>query len=109
MTRTRTLPIASAAILLATFGAAPLATASAASRVPTVALANVTMTYEVDGMKCDGCSSAIVAKVKKVDGVVDCTVDRTTKIATITAKDDSSRAKIEEAITKLGYKITKKS
>ncbi|MBL9150788.1 MAG: heavy-metal-associated domain-containing protein [Phycisphaerae bacterium] len=107
MTRTRTLSVAAA--LLTMLGAAPFASASAASGVPIVALANVTMTYEVDGMKCDGCSSAIIAKVKKVDGVVDCTVDRTTKIATITAKDDSSRAKIEEAITKLGYKITKKS
>lgn len=97
--------------VLATIACTAPAATPVSAPIPATACVpgDVVLTYEVEGMKCDGCSSAIVAKVKKVDGVIDCTVDRATKLATITVKDEAIRPKVEAAITKLGYTITKKS
>ncbi|MDZ4831422.1 MAG: heavy metal-associated domain-containing protein [Phycisphaerae bacterium] len=72
-------------------------------------VANVTLTYDVEGMHCDGCVQAITAKVTKVKGVVSCDVKLDAKTATIVVSDANVQKDVEAAITKLGYKITKKS
>jgi copper chaperone CopZ len=56
-------------------------------------------------MHCGGCAEAIVAEVSEVPGVAEvrCTFESGT--AEILAADADLRGRIEQAITKLGYRI----
>lgn len=62
------------------------------------------LTYQVPGMSCGHCRTAITDEVKKVDGVQDVAVDLDSKQVTVSgpALDDAAvRAAIDEA----GYDI----
>lgn len=65
-------------------------------------------TFVVEGMHCDGCSSAITATLKKIDGVSEASADHEAGVAEATY--NPRKADIEElkaAIEKLGYTVTK--
>lgn len=67
----------------------------------------VRTTFAVEGMHCDGCSSAITATLKKFDGVTDASADHEAGEAQVVY--NPSKAEVEEfktAIEKLGYTIT---
>ncbi|MFO0828934.1 MAG: heavy metal-associated domain-containing protein [Phycisphaerales bacterium] len=106
MLRTISLAVLAASSVIA-LAASNLVAAPTGSPYVLVAADNVTLKYTVEGMHCDGCVQAITAKVKKVKGVVSCEVVLDKKTATIVVTDESVRKNVEEAITKLGYKITK--
>ena len=69
----------------------------------------VTLKYDIEGMHCDGCVQAIIAKVTKLTGVVSCEVLLDARTATIVVSDAQIQGDVENAITKLGYKIVKQS
>jgi copper chaperone CopZ len=67
----------------------------------------VEASFTVEGMHCDGCSSAITEALSKVDGVTTASADHVTGSAKATY--DSSGATTEElttAIEDLGYTVT---
>ncbi len=79
--------------------AAPLAADSPPDTVRT--------TFQVEGMHCGGCSSAIIATLEKVDGVIEVSSDHENGIAEAVyhprkVKADELKAEIE----KLGYTVT---
>ena len=69
----------------------------------------VTLRYDIEGMHCEGCVAAITGKVTGIEGVTACTVSLDDKKAEIKASRPDLGPKIEEAITKLGYKVSKAS
>lgn len=64
-----------------------------------------TVSYEVDGMHCDGCAQAIVAELTETPGVqqAECTFE--SKRATVRFAAPATRESVEHAVTKLGYKV----
>jgi Cu+-exporting ATPase len=61
-------------------------------------------TFNVEGMTCAACSSAVERVVKKQAGVIDATVNLTTKKLTITIDESQFDAElIKEKIEKAGY------
>jgi len=64
----------------------------------------------VEGMSCTSCASGIKAMLKRTPGVISAEVSYERREAVIDYDPDkTSREKIVEAITKLGYKATVKS
>jgi copper chaperone CopZ len=66
--------------------------------------APVEMRLSVKGMHCEGCEGAICGKVEKIAGVTKVKASHTEESVEVTAPPEQ-RAAIEEAITKLGYKL----
>ncbi len=63
--------------------------------------------FTIEGMHCDGCSSAITASLEKTDGVVEASADHENGSADVvyhprTVEADTLKAEIE----KLGYTVT---
>ncbi len=68
----------------------------------------VRSTFTVEGMHCDGCSSAITAVLEKFDGVSKASADHEAGVAEATY--NPRKAEVEElkaAIEKLGYTVIK--
>ena len=91
----RNLPVVFALLLLA----APLAADSPPDTVRT--------TFQVEGMHCGGCSSAIIATLEKADGVIEVSADHEKGVAEVVYRPrrievDELKAEIE----KLGYTVT---
>jgi len=64
----------------------------------------------VEGMSCTSCASGIKAMLKRTPGVISAEVSYERREAVVDYDPDkTSREKIVEAITKLGYKATVKS
>jgi copper chaperone CopZ len=67
----------------------------------------VQITFTVEGMHCDSCSSSIVATLEKVEGVENVTADHELGVAEAvyqSAAVDAETLKVE--IEKLGYTVT---
>lgn len=67
----------------------------------------VRTTFQVTGMHCDGCSSAITATLEKMSGVVEASADHEKGVAE--AVYHPRKVEIEELkteIEKLGYTVT---
>jgi copper chaperone len=91
--------------LLLIAGALPIQGCKPASpaQQPTYAV-----TFDVQGMHCEGCVNAITDKVMKVKGVKSCTVSLDEHSASVVATSPGQEAAIEAAITRLGYTVTRK-
>jgi copper chaperone CopZ len=92
--------VKSAAIIMLIAALAP--PASAGGRPDTVKT-----TFQVEGMHCDGCSSAITATLKGLDGVVEASADHENGVAV--AVYHPRKVEIEDLktkIEKLGYTVT---
>ena len=79
--------------------AAPLAADSPPDTVRT--------TFQIEGMHCGGCSSAIIATLEKADGVIEVSADHEKGVAEVVYRPrkvevDELKAEIE----KLGYTVT---
>jgi len=79
--------------------AAPLAADSPPDTVRTI--------FQVKGMHCGGCSSAIIATLEKVDGVVEVSSDHEKGVAEAVYRPRKVEAdKLKAEIEKLGYTVT---
>jgi len=63
------------------------------------------ITLPVAGMTCTACEKRIAKALKALPGVVSATASARKGSATVIATDEVSRASIEAAIVKLGYKV----
>ena len=91
----RNLPVVFALLALA----APVAADSPPDTVRT--------TFQVEGMHCGGCSSAIIATLEKVDGVIEVSADHEKGVAEVVYR--SRKVEVDELnaeIEKLGYTVT---
>ncbi len=93
-----------AGVVLLASGLARCDGESAQPRITPVA--PVALRYQIEGMHCDGCVQAITEKVTKIDGVVDCRVSLETRQANVAVREASSAAAVQQAIERLGYKVT---
>ena len=79
--------------------AAPLAADSPPNTVRT--------TFQVEGMHCGGCSSAIIATLEKVDGVIEVSSDHEKGVAEAVYRPRKVEAdELKAEIEKLGYTVT---
>jgi len=63
---------------------------------------SITTIFNVPGMSCEHCVSAINGEVVKVDGVSDVTIDLKAKTVAVTGGEDTA---IIEAIDEAGYDV----
>ena len=67
----------------------------------------VRTTFQVEGMHCGGCSSAIIATLEKVDGVIDISSDHEKGVAEVVYRPRKVEAdELKAEIEKLGYTVT---
>ena len=92
------LPLMMSVLLVVAFSL-PLAAAGSPDVVHT--------TFVVEGMHCDGCSSAITTTLKKFDGVSEASADHEAGVAEATYNPRKAEAgELKAAIEKLGYTVT---
>ncbi|MFF4623725.1 heavy-metal-associated domain-containing protein [Nonomuraea jabiensis] len=60
-------------------------------------------TYQVEGMTCGHCVSAVTEEVGKVAGVSGVQVDLAAKAVTVTSETPIDRALIDAAVVEAGY------
>lgn len=65
-----------------------------------------TVRFDVQGMHCQGCVSAIDAQVREVKGVNGARVSLESHSAEVDLVDPAAAADVEKAIKGLGYKVT---
>ena len=67
----------------------------------------VRTTFQVEGMHCGGCSSAIIATLEKVDGVIEVSSDHEKGVAEAVYRPRKVEAdELKAEIEKLGYTVT---
>ena len=67
----------------------------------------VRTTFQVKGMHCGGCSSAIIATLEKVDGVIEVSSDHEKGVAEAVYRPRKVEAdELKAEIEKLGYTVT---
>lgn len=66
------------------------------------------ISVKVSGMVCSMCAQGIQKKFSKISEVKEIKVDLTTKVVSITTKDDKDLedSKIKEIITEAGYNVS---
>ena len=79
---------------------------AAGAKPGTATVTPVSLRYGVEGMHCDGCVQAITDKVTHVDGVLGCSVSLQEKRAEVSVRDASLAPAVQQAIERLGYKVT---
>jgi len=63
--------------------------------------------FQVDGMHCNGCSSAITATLEKMNGVIEVLADHKNGVAEAVHKPRKVEAEeLKTEIEKLGYTVT---
>jgi copper chaperone len=65
-----------------------------------------TTTYNVTGMTCGHCASAVVREVGTVEGVTDVQVDLPAGAVTVTSTRPLPQAEVTSAIDEAGYQLT---
>jgi copper chaperone CopZ len=63
-------------------------------------------TYNVTGMTCAHCVSAVTAELSKLPGVSDVKVDLASGTATVASAEPLDRADVAAAIDEAGYELT---
>lgn len=69
----------------------------------------IVLRYEIDGMHCNGCSGAIVAKVRELKGVRSAHADHESRSGEFEVTDESLDEAIRAAVERLGYTIRRLS
>ncbi|MBW3614603.1 MAG: heavy-metal-associated domain-containing protein [Actinobacteria bacterium] len=64
-----------------------------------------TSTYQVSGMTCGHCVSAVKGELGKLDGVSDVDVDLATGTVTVTSETELDAATVEAAVDEAGYEL----
>ncbi|MFC0507747.1 heavy-metal-associated domain-containing protein [Micromonospora costi] len=65
----------------------------------------VTTTYQVQGMTCGHCVSAVSAEVGAIPGVNDVQVDLASGQVTVTSEDALDTASVRAAVDEAGYDL----
>ena len=65
----------------------------------------VTTTYQVQGMTCGHCVSAVSAEVGAIPGVNDVQVDLASGQVTVTSEDPLDTASVRAAVDEAGYDL----
>jgi len=60
----------------------------------------------VEGMTCGGCARSVDRALRKLDGVVNVTVDLEGRRAQVDAERPLDEASIRESVGKLGFSVT---
>ena len=90
-------------LVMVVFALAVLAAPLAADSPPDT----VRTTFQVKGMHCGGCSSAIIATLEKVDGVIEVSSDHEKGVAEAVYRPSKVEAdELKAEIEKLGYTVT---
>lgn len=64
-----------------------------------------TTTYQVKGMTCGHCVSAVTSEVSAIAGVSDVQVSLETGTVTVTADQSLSQDAVREAVDEAGYEV----
>jgi copper chaperone CopZ len=65
-----------------------------------------TVTFQVEGMHCDGCSAAIVGTLERIEGVLSATADHEEGVAQAEFRPNEVTAEeLKRAIEDLGYAV----
>lgn len=64
-----------------------------------------TATYDVAGMTCGHCVSAVTSELSAIEGVTDVSVDLETGRATVTSEVPVDRAAVAAAVEEAGYEL----
>lgn len=64
-----------------------------------------TSTYQVSGMTCGHCVSAVKGELGKLDGVSDVDVDLATGTVTVRSETELDAATVEAAVDEAGYEL----
>lgn len=64
-----------------------------------------TTTFQVTGMTCSHCQSAVTDEISRVPGVQGVTVDLATGSVTVTAAEPVDRTDIAHAVNEAGYTL----
>lgn len=62
-------------------------------------------TYQVQGMTCGHCVSAVSEEVRGIDGVTDVAVDLSSGVVTVTSERPVDDSLVREAVTEAGYEV----
>lgn len=63
--------------------------------------------YRVTGMDCPSCAAKIESATRKVEGVQDVKVSIASQVMTLHIKDDNALSAIEQAVTGIGYSLSR--
>ena len=67
-----------------------------------------TTNLKIEGMHCAGCIEDVSRELRKISGIIDVSIDSWKKgNAKLTVEDGVSRADIEKAIKKAGYRVSR--
>lgn len=66
---------------------------------------SITTTYQVTGMTCGHCESAVRGELGRLPGVRDVTVDLATGAVTVVSDAPLSRADVQAAVDEAGYTL----
>jgi copper chaperone CopZ len=91
--------------LLLSLACLPVACDDSGRDARVTSAAPVALRFQVDGMHCEGCASAITEKVSRVDGVVDCRVSLENREASVAVRGAETGPAVQAAIERLGYKV----
>lgn len=64
-----------------------------------------TTQYQVKGMTCDHCVSAVTAEVGAIDGVTDVKVDLASGVVTVASAAPLDDQAVRDAVDEAGYEI----
>ena len=68
-------------------------------------MATTTTTYQVSGMTCGHCVSAVTGELSQVPGVTDVQVDLATGAVTVTSDGPLDDAAVATAVDEAGYAV----
>lgn len=68
-------------------------------------MATTTTTYQVSGMTCGHCVSAVTSEVSQVPGVTGVEVDLASGAVTVTSDGPLDRAAVAAAVDEAGYAV----
>jgi copper chaperone CopZ len=65
----------------------------------------VTTTYQVVGMTCGHCASAVTAEISALPGVCEVSVDLPTGAVTVCSQRELTRDEVAAAVDEAGYRL----
>ncbi len=68
-------------------------------------MATTTTTYQVSGMTCEHCVSAVTSEVSQVPGVTGVNVDLASGAVTVTSDGPLDRSAVAAAVDEAGYAV----
>lgn len=89
--------------------ALPTMETKSAEAPATAGVATVAVSFEVKGMHCNGCAEAIAEETRGMPGVTGVVVSFDDSRADVTLIEGADAGKVEAAIRKLGYTVSRRN